>query len=61
VARITADKLHPKARAIVDQIAALPQLPVMTPVEARGDLRLRLPAPEAVQIRSRPHPKRWGA
>jgi acetyl esterase len=36
MARMVADKLHPKARAIVDQIAALPQLPTLTPTEARG-------------------------
>jgi len=48
VARITADKLHPKARAIVDQIAALPQLPTLTPVEARGRPVPLEAAPEAV-------------
>jgi acetyl esterase/lipase len=48
VARITADKLHPKARAIVDQIAALPQLPTLTPVEARGRPAPLEAAPEAV-------------
>jgi acetyl esterase len=36
MAKIAADKLSAKARAIVDQIAALPQLPTLTPVEARG-------------------------
>jgi acetyl esterase len=48
VARIAADKLHPKARAIVDQIAALPQLPTLTPVEARGRPAPLEAAPEAV-------------
>jgi acetyl esterase len=48
VARITADRLHPKARAIVDQIATLPQLPTLTPVEARGRPVPLEAAPEAV-------------
>jgi acetyl esterase len=48
VARIAADKLSPKARAIVDQIAALPQLPTLTPVEARGRPVPLEAAPEAV-------------
>jgi len=48
VARIAADKLHPKARAIVDQIAALPELPTLTPVEARGRPVPLEAAPEAV-------------
>ena len=48
MARITADKLHPKARAIVDQVAALPQLPTLTPVEARGRPVPLEAAPEAV-------------
>ena len=48
MARITAEKLHPKARAIVDQIAALPQLPTLTPVEARGRPVPLEAAPEAV-------------
>jgi len=48
VARIAADKLHPKARAIVDQIATLPQLPTLTPVEARGRPVPLEAAPEAV-------------
>jgi acetyl esterase len=48
VARIVADKLSPKARAIVDQIAALPQLPTLTPVEARGRPYPLEAAPEAV-------------
>src|SRR5580765_7632667 len=48
MAKIAADKLHPKARAIVDQIAALPQLPTMTPVEARGRPNPLEAAPEAV-------------
>ena len=48
MARITADKLHPKARAIVDEIAALPQLPTLTPAEARGRPAPLEAAPEAV-------------
>jgi len=48
VARIAADKLHPRARAIVDEIAALPRLPTMTPVEARGRPNPLEAAPEAV-------------
>ena len=48
MARITADKLHPRARAIVDEIAALPRLPTMTPVEARGRPNPLEAAPEAV-------------
>jgi acetyl esterase len=48
VARIISDKLSPKARAIVDQIAALPRLPTMTPVEARGRPNPLEAAPEAV-------------
>jgi len=48
MARIAADKLHPKARAIVDQISALPQLPTLTPVEARGRPAPLEAAPEAV-------------
>ena len=48
MAKVAADKLHPKARAIVDQIAALPQLPAMTPVEARGRPNPLEAAPEAV-------------
>lgn len=48
MARIVADKLHPKARAIVDQIAALPTLPTLTPVEARGRPVPLEAAPEAV-------------
>jgi acetyl esterase len=48
VARIAADKLSPKARAIVDQIAALPQLPTLTPVDARGRPIPLEAAPEAV-------------
>jgi acetyl esterase len=48
VARIAADKLSPKARAIVDQVAALPQLPTLTPVEARGRPAPLEAAPEAV-------------
>ena len=48
MARIAADKLNPKARAIVDQIAALPQLPTLTPVEARGRPVPLEAAPEAV-------------
>jgi acetyl esterase len=45
---VAQDKLHPKARAIVDQIAALPQLPSLTPVEARGRPVPLEAAPEAV-------------
>jgi acetyl esterase len=48
VARVVADKLSPKARAIVDQIATLPQLPALTPVEARGRPVPLEAAPEAV-------------
>ena len=48
MARIVADKLHPRARAIVDEIAALPRLPTMTPVEARGRPNPLDAAPEAV-------------
>jgi acetyl esterase len=48
VAKIAADRLSPKARAIVDQIAALPQLPTLTPVEARGRPNPLEAAPEAV-------------
>ena len=48
MARIVADKLHPRARAIVDEIAALPRLPTMTPVEARGRPNPLEAAPEAV-------------
>ena len=48
MARIAADKLSPKARVIVDQIAALPQLPTLTPVEARGRPYPLEAAPEAV-------------
>lgn len=45
---VTQDKLHPKARAIVDQIVALPQLPTLTPIEARGRPIPLEAAPEAV-------------
>jgi acetyl esterase/lipase len=48
VASIAADKLNSKARAIVDQISALPQLPNLTPVEARGRPTPLEAAPEAV-------------
>jgi acetyl esterase len=48
VARTISDKLSPKARAIVDQVAALPQLPTLTPVEARGRPYPLEAAPEAV-------------
>ena len=48
MAKIAADKLTPKARAIVDQMAGLPQLPTMTPVEARGRPYPLEAAPEAV-------------
>ena len=47
MARIVADRLHTKARAIVDQIAALPQLPTLTPVQARGRPVPLEAAPEA--------------
>ena len=45
---VAQDKLHPKARAIVDQIAGLAQLPTLTPVEARGRPTPLEAAPEAV-------------
>jgi acetyl esterase len=45
---VAQDKLHPKARAIVDQLAGLPRLPTMTPVEARGRPEPLAAAPEAV-------------
>jgi acetyl esterase/lipase len=45
---VAQDKLHPKARAIVDQIAALPQLPTLSAVEARGRPVPLEAAPEAV-------------
>jgi acetyl esterase len=45
---VAQDKLHPKARAIVDQLAALPALPTMTPNEARGRPEPLAAAPEAV-------------
>jgi acetyl esterase len=45
---VAQDKLHPKARAIVDQIAGLPSLPTMTPIEARGRPEPLAAAPEAV-------------
>jgi acetyl esterase/lipase len=48
VARIVADKLSPKARAIVDQIATLPRLPTLTPTQARGSPSPLEAAPEAV-------------
>jgi acetyl esterase len=48
VAKVVADKLSPKARAIVDQVAALPQLPTLTPVEARGRPAPLEAAPEPV-------------
>jgi acetyl esterase len=45
---IAADKLHPKARAIVDQLAALPPLSTLTPAEARGRPVPLAAAPEPV-------------
>ena len=45
---VAQDKLHPKARAIVDQLAGLPPLTTMTPVEARGRPEPLAAAPEAV-------------
>jgi acetyl esterase len=45
---IAQDKLHPKARALVDQFAALPQLATLTPAEARGRPMPLAAAPEAV-------------
>ena len=45
---VAQDKLHPKARAIVDQLASLPRLPTMTPAEARGRPEPLAAAPEAV-------------
>jgi len=45
---VAQDKLHPKARAIVDQLAGLPRLPTMTPTEARGRPEPLAAAPEAV-------------
>jgi acetyl esterase len=48
MARIAADKLHPKARAIVEQIAAMPPLSTLTPAQARGGPVPLAAAPEAV-------------
>ena len=45
---VAQDKLHPKARAIVDQLTGLPPLTTMTPVEARGRPEPLAAAPEAV-------------
>jgi len=45
---VAQDKLHPKARAIVDQLAGQPPLPTMTPTEARGRPEPLAAAPEAV-------------
>jgi len=45
---IVQDKLHPRARAIVDQIGALPQFPTLTPEEARGRPSPLEAAPEPV-------------
>ena len=45
---VAQDKLHPKARAIVDQLAGLPPLATMTPTEARGRPEPLAAAPEAV-------------
>ncbi len=45
---VAQDKLHPKARAIVDQIAAMPSLTTLTPAEARGSPVPLAAAPEPV-------------
>jgi len=45
---VAQDKLHPSARAIVDQLAGLPPLPTMTPAEARGRPEPLAAAPEPV-------------
>src|SRR6266851_327696 len=45
---VAQDTLHPKARAIVDQLAGLPQLPTMSPTDARGRLEPLAAAQEAV-------------
>jgi acetyl esterase len=45
---VAQDKLHPKARAIVDQIAAMPPLSTLTPVQARGVPVPLAAAPEPV-------------
>jgi acetyl esterase len=45
---VAQDKLHPKARAIVDQLAGQPPLPTMTPTEARGRPEPLAATPEAV-------------
>jgi acetyl esterase len=48
MARIAADKLHPKARALVDQMAAMPPLSTLTPAQARGGPVPLAAAPEPV-------------
>ena len=56
---VAQDKLHPKARAIVDQLAGLPPLPTMTPTEARGrpePLAAALEAVGSVTARAIPGP-----
>src|SRR5216117_4256874 len=45
---VAQDKLHPRARAIVDQLAGLPPLPTMSPTEARGRPEPLAAAPEPV-------------
>jgi acetyl esterase len=45
---VVQDKLHPKARALVDQMAAMPPLSTLTPVQARGGPVPLPAAPEAV-------------
>jgi acetyl esterase len=45
---VAQDKLHPKARVIVDQLAALPPLSTLTPAEARGRPVPLAAAPEPV-------------
>ena len=45
---VAQDKLHPRARAIVDELAGLPPLPTMSPTEARGRPEPLAAAPEPV-------------
>lgn len=45
---VTRDLLHPRARAIVDEIAARPRLSTLTPVQARGIPTPLAHAPEPV-------------
>lgn len=45
---VAQDRLHPRARAIVDQIAAMPPLSTLTPVQARGAPVPLTATPEAV-------------